>query len=79
MDSSRTGRFRRPIRSRHDAERVPSTKVAPFPRFYRLGRISYAGCVGDIAISLADAERGRKLVDSISKVYDKVFSAPPFL
>jgi GNAT superfamily N-acetyltransferase len=47
-------------------------------RFCRPVPISYAGRVDDVAISLADAARGRELIDPICKVYDEVFSAPPF-
>ena len=32
----------------------------------------------DVAVSLADAARGRELIDAICEVYDEVFSAPPF-
>ncbi|NUT34373.1 MAG: GNAT family N-acetyltransferase [Hamadaea sp.] len=32
----------------------------------------------DVAISLADAARGRRLIDPICTVYDEVFSTPPF-
>jgi hypothetical protein len=40
---------------------------------------SYAGRVdNDVRIALESAERGRELIDPICKVYDEVFSAPPF-
>ena len=34
--------------------------------------------MGDVAVSLGDAKIGQDLIDPICKVYDEVFSAPPF-
>lgn len=34
--------------------------------------------VGDIRIELVSAAQGRALIDSICRVYDEVFSSPPF-
>lgn len=60
------------------ASTCSATLVVTSPCFCGDERISYAGHVDDVAISLADAARGRELVDSICKVYGEVFSAPPF-